>query len=262
MKTFLETYSNIKRRLIREKQNEIISKAKLPYQYTREYNLKNGQSREISDLKVAEDGSLMMEIKGEPYPVKGYMDVMTVNMVAVYKRLFLLILSNLSNQNWFQRIITLLAVRYNARILPDWFARIYSVFQVRLKDEYYSTSVKEIRRVLKGKIDDNLMDAITLVIEYDTHYRYSAQYGLERLNKDNLRKHPIKEIQRILELLAIRDYEEVSVKWRAIRKFASLLVFFPKIKCQIKDILLELDIQKVKLSPEDLHWVKYQTLRE
>ncbi len=253
MITFSDLFPKIRDRLLLEKQAEILAKIKKPY--TCGVREKSRDSLDIVSVKIGKDVKSYLQGAGEP--IRGYADGQTVVITAMYKRFLPLLAESLAKMGWIKRIITLLAIKYNFNIFPQWFEYIFWLNQCLLKDEYWCQPVKELRRVFKGKINDNLIDAITLMIEYDSAYRYPLQDALSELNKNN---GVIKECCRLLDIIAERyDIRPNNIwqvdKIKKIKLFIRLLLIVsPKTKKLVKDIFKEINIDEIKLSKEDIYW--------
>lgn len=102
-----------------------------------------------------------------------------------------------------------------------------------------------------------IADFVYLFLEFDNAYRFRIQDLMENLKKENLKKDTIGEIKRLLNLLIERENPEVGIryKWRVIK---AIVLFALKLNKQIRefvrDVLLELDIDKVKLDKDDWYF--------
>jgi len=256
---FIDYYDVIRKKLEVEKAQEIMKRIrKQPRLVPEEYKATK-DSMEIERVELAEDKTLRMYVKDGKEPIRMYPDIQSVWFIAYYKRFIPLMIHSLSGMSLPKKIITLLAIKYNFHILPKWFEHIFSTYQPTLKDENYSQPVKEVRRVLKGKLDDSLLDALILILEYDSGYRYRFQDVMMELNKENL-TNPAKEIIRLIDILTFRDYGEdiesaEKSKWGRMKKLIRLVfIFCPKIKKQIVAILRDINIDEIKFSKEDIYW--------
>lgn len=95
-------------------------------------------------------------------------------------------------------------------------------------------------------------------LQYDTAYKFPLQDILELLNKENLREHFYREINRLFSILIQRTdsrHENMVRKWVYLKKICLIGLFlFPSFRRIIKDFLLELDIDKVKLDEADWYF--------
>jgi hypothetical protein len=256
MITFGELLPTIKNGLIAEKQNEILRIIKKPLRISPEEVIKQPDCLRMTNVKL---NGLKVELyaEGAIFPVSGYPDMVTVNLTALYKRLLPLLLSSLTEQGWIKRIITLLALKFNYGIWPKWFKYAFELNQALLKDEYYCEVSKEVKRVLQGNLDENILNAVILVIEYDSAYRYRLQDILGELDKS---ADPIKEVYRLLDLLLVRDDQDT--KWTNLKKVAKIVLLIPSIKKKVISILKDINIDKIKFTEADIYWTNMNTTRD
>lgn len=211
-------------------------------------------SRNISDYKIDKDGSVMLMSEGILEPMRLVPDNLTINLVSIYKRLVYLILDNLVKMGWLKRIITLITIQINYDVFTKWLEYIFATNQILLKEEHYSQPVKEIRRVLRYKFENNLFEAITLILECDSAYRYRFQDIIAELKKENL-KNPRQELLRLWDIMTSRETILGQLrKYKSLRKFISLAIFVPKIKKLVVSILTEINIDEVKMTKADIYW--------
>ncbi len=248
---FLELIETMKQRLVWEHQKELLTKVKKNVAFSDKNIMKEGNVKRIVDMKIAPEGHILTFLEGEKEPTRGYPDTQSLNAITLYKNFIPLILKRLACQNWVQRIITLLAIYFNYPVYLEWFDRVKAYTPVMLKEKHYLPHTKEMRRVLKGRLDPRIVDMSTLVLEYDSAYKYRFQDIGAELNKNNP---PVKEIKRLMDLLIARDYKEMADKWKRIKNLTNILYLMPKTRRLIKEIINDIDISKIKMSKEDIYW--------
>jgi len=256
----IDLCDGLRRQLSLIRANEIVQQTKIPCRMTPESMSTSGDRMEVDHIELAPDKTFRMFIKGGAEPIRMYPDVQSVWFIAYYKRFIPLMIHNLTGMGWTKRIITFLAIKYNFEIVPKWFEHIFSTYQPRLRSENYSQPVKEVRRVLRGMMDGYLLDALTLILEYDSGYRYRFQDIIAELNKEALAKNPAKEVMRLLDVLTFREGLGKAIdpasKWQKLKRLIPLLFFVcPKIKRQVVKILTEMNIDEVKFDKSDLYWI-------
>lgn len=98
-----------------------------------------------------------------------------------------------------------------------------------------------------------LRDLVCMVLEFDNAYRFRAQDVLADIDKEHLRKHPVRELIRLLKILSSREKtQEIRDTWKLIRALVSFyLVFDRKLLKIIQTSLLALDSDKAKFTIED-----------
>jgi len=252
MRIFLELIETMKMRLVWEHQRELLTRVKEDVVFSDKNIVKGNNTTIIVDMKIAPEGHILTYLAGEKEPVKGYPDTQSLNAITLYKNFIPLILKRLAHQNWLVRIITLLAIYFNYPVYLDWFDRVKAYTPVMLKEKHYLPHTKEMRRVLKGRLDPRTVDMTTLVLEYDSGYRSRFQDIASELNKNNP---PVREIKRLMGLLIERDYKEMGDKWRRIKNLTNILYLMPKTRRLLKEIINDIDISKLKMSKEDIYWV-------
>lgn len=255
MKAFSDYLPYFYEVLSNQKQQEILARVKKPALYSPDN--KPSDSGKIVNLNLNKDDSLSTFIEGERYPVNTYPDIQTVWFTAYYKNIIPLLANSLAKQNWFQRIVTVLALKWNFEVFPNWFERMSKMGHFLLKDEYYCKPVKELRRILKGKIDERVLDAMTLVLEYDSAYRFMLQDILPILDKEKFDKEPIKELQRLFDIFISRN-DGGEQKMINIFKFIKFyLKVNRKLLKQVKEIVKDLNLEEIYPTREDRYWMLY-----
>jgi len=199
-------------------------------------------AKKVRDLKLAEDGTVRCYLEDDPIPLRFFAEQEAVNVVTTYKNLF----ARLAKSG----LIGMITIWVNKKVWSLWFAKLFSINNVLLKDEHWSQPVKELRRVLKG-MDENILNAISLVFENDMAYRYRLQDIVGELNKNNP---TIKEVNRLLDIMIERELANPLPLWKKFRKHTWLFRIYG-LK-QIKKIIKDINIEEIKFNEEDLHWIK------
>lgn len=130
-----------------------------------------------------------------------------------------------------------------------------------LSEKKYCISVREIWRVItlfigkiKGKeqsIAFRLRNIGCMILETDIAYRFMLQDFLPEINKQALKENSFKEIKRVLDIF-IKRYN--NSRWKRIKKLVVLLLKIKKIRKLIVRILLDLDLDKIKLDDADWYF--------
>lgn len=211
----------------------------------------------IIDTFALEEGGMGSIVEGHKYPVLIYADRGMVDLMTCYKRLLILQLLPLREGNLIEKLICILSLKSNLRIVEKWFEKLFSVYKIVLKDEHWCKPVKEVRRVLKGKISDIWLDVIASIIEWDTAYRWRIQDIVGEIDKNNLNSNILKEIKRLANIVFGREVYSHNglAKLKKVLPLVIIYLFFNRKKLKmIKDILLDLDKDKIRLSTTDLYW--------
>jgi len=238
---YVELYKTISARLARENQLTLFRKS-LRHIPPEEPDVSLGNPVKI--LRVELKDGFKSYCEGEKYPARFFTPHEVVDAVAAYKRLFSLLLT---------KPLGILALVLLKRIWIEWLKRYFSLTTILLKEEYWSEPVRELRRVLK--VDPTIKDAISGILQHDMAYCYRFQDVLGELNKDNFNKDPAKEIKRLIYLYYDRE-QGGSVIAGDVRKYVKFLMpmlwIMPKRK--MKEFVNEIDLDKIKLSKEDIYW--------
>lgn len=256
--SFWQQHETLIMRARAEKQMQILQKIKKKQLHTQDKVIRGidetGKEGDETDVVIdmrIEDGVVKTYLQNKKEPIRGYSDIETIWVTAYYKRLLHIYIRNFKAMSLWGKIITILSAPYHYRILPEWFEHIFSMNKALLEEEYWLPVVKELRRVLKGKLNQSIIDAFILVVEYDAAYRLPLQDILMEYKKDQ----PIrKEVMRLFNLLIERTVpphsKEKWEKWKPMLKIALLI----KGKF-IKSILDSIDLNKIALSKEEIYHV-------
>lgn len=95
------------------------------------------------------------------------------------------------------------------------------------------------------------IETTVFCVDYDTAYRFSSQDAFSNLNKNN---DPIKELERIVNILATRYTGYESKKIKAFGKLIPFLRFSPLLKRILANFFQELNVEKVKLDEADWYF--------
>jgi hypothetical protein len=217
-----------------------------------------------TDIKIGKDGGLLTWIHTLREPIRGYAHPAAVNLTAIYKRLFFQVIESLARMGKVKALLTVFGLLNTSHILDDWFEYLFITYPVLLKDEHYCQPVKELRRVLRGKVKDNVLDAITLVIECDSAYKYRFQDIMTEMDQSKLKGYfsTKKELERLVDILKERDFAQVGqpIKFEKIKKVIGIALLVPNIRRKIISILRELNIDEIRLSKEDICFTNSYTV--
>lgn len=245
-----------KMQIVMERQQELLKKIRRPYKHTPpsiESIQKSEDSATIKDYKIVEDGTVRMYLNELEEPVRLIPNQEVLKTITIYKRLFLQVAENFKRQNAFSKLITLLSLQINRNVFPDWIEYIFDLNPILLKEEHYSQPVKEIRRVLKGTIDQRIIDAITSILEFDNAYRFRIQDALMSIDKSKSTK---KNIDSIFNTLISGDYESMREKWGKFKPIISVLILIPNIRKKIDKFFKEINLEEIKFTKEDICFIR------
>jgi hypothetical protein len=93
--------------------------------------------------------------------------------------------------------------------------------------------------------------------EFDDAYRFRLQDIVSEISKASLMESPRRELKRIFDVAISREgYDDLIGKYKMVK---TAITFAPSLYIRyIRDILLELDIDKIRLDSDDIDWAKYK----
>ena len=244
----------------------------------------------MEDIKIDSDGTFLSYLKGRGEPMRTWPERSMISISCYLKRMARLFLDSLQKQSRFGQILSLIWLKMNYKGYVSEMLAFFlnnQIMPVLLpKEQYYSQSIREIRRAMRrGVIDENIINGISLMLE-DMAYRYMAQDDFTEINKDLLVYKinlwgkfkflfgkgeycpAVREIYRVMTLGALRvDWTFAhkglgDPKWRMMRKYICLaLEFYPPLLKKVIGILKEINIDEVKPTKEDIYWMNRYNYR-
>jgi hypothetical protein len=128
--------------------------------------------------------------------------------------------------------------------------------QVLLKNENYCQPIREIRRVFKIlRLDNRAIDAISLILEYDSAYRYILQDAFNEFDKLKFFNDYKKELKRVFDIVISRTGGEDTNKFKNMYKLLVLATKIKGIREKILWFIEELRMEEVRPSKEDYYWM-------
>ena len=219
-------------------------------------------------VEFAEDGGLLTYMDNIDYPYKGFPHYQFVEKIDVIKKISKNVQSGFFHALKNRNKIILFLLLFTLPVLRNliWaFAYTFNTLVERfiLKEKRYCPAVKEIYRACsveqKGESKQikelriMIRNVECMILEFDNAYRYRIQDVGVEINKNLLRKDPIKEIIRVIDIMSFREkLQEQKDKWKLLKLFTKwYLRFDRKFLRMIVNILLEIDQEKIKLTLED-----------
>lgn len=209
------------------------------------------------------------QMTNQKFPYKGFPFYEFVEKIDVVKKIGRSCLSgfwhSFKNTNKI-RLIFLIPVIFFSREL--FYAGVFTLFRFleryRLKQNKYCTAVREVYRAfsetkIKGE-DEKMKEfrlmlrlVICMILEFDNAYRYRAQDIFPEIDKEKLKKNSIKELHRVIDIMAQRENTQtIKDSCFLLKKFVSwYLRFDRKLLNMVKEILLEVNLKQVSLDEMD-----------
>ena len=215
----------------------------------------------LRKVEFPEEGGVLTWMDNFDFPYRGYPHYEFVDKIDVLKKITRAFASGLyhalkqRNVLWF---ITLLPALWAMKAIVR--AGIYVLFKTverfRIKTDKYCQFVRELHRgfsVNDSELAGQLRDMTCMILEMDNAYRYRAQDVLVELDKAALRKNPTKELVRLLDVMTSREKQQQIRDTWTLGKYAIrfYLAFDGELRRIIVNALLDLDMDKVKLTNED-----------
>jgi hypothetical protein len=222
----------------------------------------------ITRIEFPQEGGCLTYYEGIEYPSKGFPYAETVETVDRVKKMYMLVgrrMMKMLSKNKLKTIVLLLFLRKEFfDIISGYLESLNgSLRLVRQKPQMYCICVRELYRVfglLAEKYKDkqtqisDIRDTLCMILEYDDAYRYRFQNEISNLNKENVGKDLVKELNRLLDRGIEAEIEiksGVETRYALIKKTLILLKFKKDIRNMLRDFILDLDIDKLKLDKAD-----------
>jgi len=219
-------------------------------------------------VEFPEEGGVLTYMEKYSYPFKGYPHFEFVEKIDFVKKVNRAFLSGIYHQLKNRKKLWFLTLLPGLWVIKDtvraWIHTSYRFIErFRIKKERYCTFVREFYKAFDTSSDGikqkdkelcfKIRDLLCMVLEFDNAYRFRAQDILAELDKEKLRKNAIKEFLRLISIMTSREKtQEIKDTWTLIRHWLSLYLRYDRSMTKIiKNTILEIDIEKVKLSIED-----------
>ncbi len=267
-----------------DKLTQLVKQSNQWADYTRFTSLMNGIAEEMREIphlpsevmnpddtsplikvEFPKEGGVLTWMEKYSYPYKGYPHHEFVEKIDFIKKINRAFLSGLYHQLKHRKKFMFLTLLPSAWALKDalraWIHVVYRfVERFRIKPIRYSTFVRELHRAFTESADEKerefifkIRDLLCMILEFDNAYRFRAQDVLAEMDISRLKKHTVKELLRLIEILASREkIQEIRDTWKLVERWLSLYLRFDgKLVRIIRNALSGLDIEKVKLTVED-----------
>lgn len=195
-----------------------------------------------------------------PFPSKTHVPVVAIHAMAAPKRLTmnaLRFLASLHKKGRFDRLIG-----YYNDICWQTMCPFF------LKDEYYCSVAKEVRKVVRSFVmsigvseenADRFSEVIGYFFEYDNAYRWRLQDLAGETTLEALLDNLPKELNRLIGILESRETVEIGGKIDLTLRFKNAIVplvwawRIPALRKRLKNALKELDLQSMRMDEADIY---------
>ena len=125
--------------------------------------------------------------------------------------------------------------------------------------EIYNTlqqMIKGIKNERMREVFSKFRDLFLLAVEMDTAYRFKFQDILPTVNVENLKKHPIKELIKMFDLIIERERTNCqTAKWKKVKRAVIFLIRISrKRKRQVIRFFSLLDYDKIRIDETDWYF--------
>jgi hypothetical protein len=216
----------------------------------------------IKNIYIEKGNGIFTELESGP-ELKGHAKVSHVRAIAAVKKAILSFVRVLKDAPylipfaWLARKTLLKNLaRFSNSVLRDYYYK--PQFYIKSAQEIYYAGMEILTngRIYTedwdtiGETNWNLLMFATMTWDSESAYRYRGQYALGEIDRDELSKNPRREIQRVIDILIIREKEQsMKDKWIALRKIT------PFLPCKkIAEFIFKLDLDRMKMDDGDLYW--------
>lgn len=225
----------------------------------------------IVNVEISDAVGVLTWMRSHPYPYHGFPYFEFVDKIDMLKKVIRNVLSGiyhqLKNRNKLL-FLTFLSSFWMTKVAMR--AGIYTFYRIierfRVKPTRYSPAMQTLYRAFSVERDREqtktkelrwmLRDVLCMVMEFDNAYRFRFQEFIVELNKEHLQRKPIAEIVRLFELLSKwENLQEQKDKWRLVKYLLRYYLRYDReLRNILRDGLLSLELEKVKLMPEDKYF--------
>jgi len=225
----------------------------------------------LQKVEFPEEGGVLTYMDNHPFPYRGFPYFEFVEKIDLIKKLSRGMLSGLYHSIFKRSKFTLFLMFPLLLVARDLlFTGVYTYFKLiqrfRVKQIRYSRAMRALYAAFDTPRANEdiktlelrlmLKDLICMFFEFDNAYRYRLQDVIVELDKVAVKKNPVKEILRLLNIMSSRENTpEVNDSWTLVRMgIKYYLRFDRKLKKMLADVLATLDLEQVALTDEDKHF--------
>lgn len=247
----------------------------------------------VEEVLTPEEGGTYIKFYGCEYLFKGFPEQNVVEGLGLAKAMISALPREIFARSWTMLLALgwtfLFQRRKFIHLLHVYFSAIYAneVAKVGIPEIRYNRVPKELKRAVYAVLnrefkpvkDENgvelgilhrdfsissdkeilelvakVTEFICLFLELDSAYRFRIQDALGELDKNNLKKSVVKELDRVAGIMLQRENGIKPKIVHAKRLLKLFLILSPKMRRLTRDFLLELDLEKVSLDEADWYF--------
>ncbi len=222
-------------------------------------------------VEMPEKGGVLTTMLNHEFPYKGFPFYEFVERIDTIKKVQRASLSSFYHSLKARSKVKLFFLIFVPWLFGDFVrSYLYSFHRIldrfKLKPIRYCDAMRELHRAMSYENQDELVkdqtfrysirDIACMIMEFDNAYRFRFQDIIVELDKEKLKRSPSKEIVRLLNILSAREVtQEIKDTWKLAKFFLPYyLLFNRKLRDSLIRVLSNLDLEKVKLAPEDIHF--------
>ncbi len=227
----------------------------------------------LTHVELPETGGVLTYMEGYDEPYKGFPFHEFVDKIDTIKKLSRGVLSSLfhdvKKRNKLQVVLLVLVPwLFNDLLKGTIYAFHRIIIRFKIKELRYCDAVREVYRAMSvgfpeetvesKEIRERVRDLLCMVLENDNAYRFRFQDIIVELDEVSLKKNLSRELIRLLKIMQSREKgQDVKDTWTLLTTFLPMYLFVnKKVKKEIVRVLSELDLEKVRLSKEDIYYCK------
>lgn len=222
----------------------------------------------LTKVELPGEGGVLTYMDTFEFPYEGFPYQEFVEKIDMIKKIIKGTLSGFYHSFKGLNIFKVIPVVLSARNLL--YVGIYTFHRLieryKIKPFRYSTAIRELHRVFSYPRGDKfktmelrlmIRDVLCMLLEFDNAYRFRGQDLLPEIDKEKLKRNPIKELNHLADIAIGREKEQqVKDTWKLIKMFNFYLRFDRQLKLMIVDVLSELNYEQFKLKPGDIQFCK------
>ena len=226
---------------------------------------KQGDTQALLKVEFPKAGGVLTFMEGhEDHPYKGFPYFEMVDKVDLGKKILRAQLSGLYHGLKKRNPLQLACLALVPWLFKDIFrANLHTfaklVTRFRLKDDKFCVAVRELNRAFAedgSELAIEIRNALGMLIEFDNAYRYRFQDIIVELDQERLKRAPIRELLRLLEIISKREKtEEIRDTWKLLRMLVRFFLFTDsELRNTLVGALSRLDLSKMALDEDDRHY--------
>jgi len=241
----------------------------------REEEIMNEQVQFTPVERLSWDKGIFLYLEGAEYPQKGLTLPQTMWAVNMVKKNFIEAVKIFGSKEFIPTSIIFSLyphkskLRFLEKLLSSFNRQSWEIMSSYiLKNEYLTPVAQELcwstySFLINLGISTENADKFSLIfshmVEYDRAYQFRVLDIFSETTKGKLLNNPIKEIKRLISIMAERDSVFVHNKFKLVGLGLSFMLFFRKFRKAFKIAVSEVDVRKLSYDDGDRYWACVRT---